>query len=122
MKFLLDTQVMLWMLQDAKSLGKLARERLVGADALYVSAASVWEAQSKVELPAGFVAAMADSGLSELPVTWAAVERAAEVKLPDGDKFDRLLIAQALVEQLVLVTADEVWLKAYPGLCVDARA
>jgi PIN domain nuclease of toxin-antitoxin system len=43
------------------------------------------------------------------------------VELPHQDPFDRLLLVQAEQEQLRLVTADEVLLKAYPMLCLDAR-
>lgn len=121
MKFLLDTKVALWMLQDARALGKIARDRLIEAEAIFVSAASIWEAQSKIDLPDDISNTLRASGMSELVVTWEHIERSRQVKLLDGDRFDRLLIAQALSERLVLVTADEVWLKAYPGLCVDAR-
>jgi len=126
MRLLLDTQVVLWALQDAKALGAHIRERLAAAEVIYVSAASVAEMlikaeQGKVSLPEGLAAALARSGFSELAVSWEQTAALRELRSSPADLIDRLLIAQAQVEQLVLVTADPELLKAYPGLCLDGR-
>jgi len=126
MRLLLDTHVMLWALQEYSSLGVGARLQMKHADGIYVSAASVWEARIKVSkgkltLPDGFMAAVAASGFSELPVNWEAADGLDTVELPHNDPFDRMLMVQAEQEHLILVTADEVLLQAYPELCLDAR-
>ncbi len=126
MQFLVDTHVVLWLLADDASLGVQARGRLEEAEVLYVSAASIWEAQikagiGKMSLPKGFLSAVAATGFKELAIDWEATVAIDEVKLPHRDPFDRLLVVQALQHQIKLVTADEVLLASYPKLCLDAR-
>ena len=126
MKFLLDTHVLLWALEDAKRLGPKALQELRRAEVIYVSSASIWEAYIKADigkltLPDGFLAAVAASGFSELAIDWEAAAGIGGMELPHHDPFDRLLLAQADQEQLRLVTADEVLLAAHAGLCLDAR-
>ena len=114
MRLLLDTHVFLWCANDDRRLTKAARTLLSGAAEIYVSSASIWEAAIKTRLGKleadidVLVAAIADSGFLELPVT--ARHAAAVRKLPDvhADPFDRLLIAQALSEPLRFLTADKV--------------
>lgn len=121
MRLLLDTHVFLWCANDDRRLTKAARTLLSGAAEIYVSSASIWEAAIKTRLGKlevdidVLVAAIADSGFLELPVT--ARHAAAVRKLPDvhADPFDRLLIAQALTEPLRFLTADKV-LGAYSDL------
>lgn len=126
MRFLLDTHVLLWALADAPELGVRAREEMHQAEAMFVSAASIWEAQikaglGKLALPDGFLAAVAASGFSELVIDWESVRAVQGVELPHRDPFDRLLVAQARCEQLQLLTADRVILESFPALCIDAR-
>ena len=120
MRLLLDTHVFLWAVTANRRLKPSTRELLSRADAVYVSAASIWEiaikAQlGKIEADATFlVDAIDNSGFQELPVS--AHHAAAAAKLPPhhNDPFDRLLLAQAFLEPLRLVTADSV-LAAYGG-------
>jgi PIN domain nuclease of toxin-antitoxin system len=125
-RLLLDTHVLLWALQDSPSLGVDARLKMKRAEAIYVSAASIWEARikqgiGKLSLPEGFMGAIAASGFTELPVGWEPADQIGEVALPHRDPFDRLLLTQAAQEGLVLATADAVLLKSYAVLCLDAR-
>ena len=120
MRLLLDTHVFLWAVTANRRLKPSTRELLSRADAVYVSAASIWEiaikAQlGKIEADATFlVDAIDNSGFQELLVS--AHHAAAAAKLPPhhNDPFDRLLLAQAFLEPLRLVTADSV-LAAYGG-------
>ena len=110
---LLDTHVVLWWRADDPRLGRAAREAIAIADFVHVSAASVWEAGIKMRLgrlrlPEPFAKGVADSGFSELPVRFAHAERAAELPGHHDDPFDRMLIAQAQVEGLTLVTQNRV--------------
>jgi len=120
MRLLLDTHVFLWAVTANRRLKPSAREFLSRADAVYVSAASIWEIAIKARLgkieadAAVLVDAIDSSGFQELPVS--AHHAAAVAKLPPhhGDPFDRLLLAQAFLEPLRFVTADSV-LAAYGG-------
>lgn len=117
MNLLLDTHALLWWLADSPRLGKDAHQAIANSDHLvYVSAASAWEIAIKVRLgrltappdvAAWLPAQLEANRLLQLPIS---VHHAAGVeRLPPhhSDPFDRLLIAQALAEDLTLVTSDE---------------
>ena len=112
MKLLLDTQVFLWTVTGHAALKPAARKLISVAEAVYVSAASIWEIAVKARLgkiegdPAALASAIDDSGLIELPVTARHAAAVARLPLHHTDPFDRLFIAQALTEPLRLVTAD----------------
>jgi PIN domain nuclease of toxin-antitoxin system len=121
-RILLDTQCWLWMQAAPERLSAAAREMIEDPEPqLLLSAASSWEiaikfALGKLDLPlppAEYVPSrMASSGVEGLPVDHShALEVAA---LPDHhrDPFDRLLVAQARVEKLSILTADRQ-LEAY---------
>ena len=113
MRLLLDTHLFLWSTTDSRRLGRDVRRRITAASEVFVSAASIWEIAIKVCLgklaanPADVVAAIDASGFIELPVTSEHAARVAELPLHHHDPFDRLLVAQAVSEPLVLLTADE---------------
>ena len=112
MRLLLDTHIFLWSVTDDRKLTKAARKLILDADDVFVSSASIWEASIKAglgKLDADvnlLVSEIEASGFSELPVR--AVHTAMVRDLPDihRDPFDRLLVAQALLEPLRLVTSD----------------
>jgi PIN domain nuclease of toxin-antitoxin system len=83
-----------------------------------LSAASVWEAGIKaaggrLALPSPFDDAAADAGVLELPIHWGHARRAAALPTLHRDPFDRMLVAQALEEGLVLITRDPL-VRQYP--------
>lgn len=122
---LLDTHVVLWLLDDNSRLGRFARERITNSSAVFVSAASIWEmsikaASGKLALPADLDGGIAASGLQDLPITRGHAMACDVTALPHRDPFDAMLVAQAAVERLTLVTADEKLLAALPDV-VDAR-
>ena len=112
MKLLLDTHVFLWTVTGHAALKPAARKLISGAEAVYVSAASIWEIAIKSRLgkidgdPEALAAAIDQSGLLELSVTARHAAAVARLPLHHADPFDRLLIAQALTEPFRLVTAD----------------
>jgi len=115
---LLDTLALLWFLMNDSQLGPRARGALDTASGVYVSAASAWETATKVaagrlEVPEALLAQAVEAGLTWLSIrpehAWAVRETQG---LPDGDPFDRLLVAQAAAEQLTFVTADRAILGA----------
>lgn len=107
---LLDTHVVLWWLDDPQQIAPMAREAIAdGLNDVFVSAASAWElaikaALGKLQAPDDLETALAEAGFTALPIT---VRHALGVReLPDvhQDPFDRILVAQARVEGLTLVT------------------
>ena len=121
MRVLLDTHLFLWCVNDSPRLSAEARSAIVTADEVYVSAASIWEAAIKAGLGkiqgdmAQLAEAIGGSGFVELPVTALHAARVAELPLHHRDPFDRLLVAQAMTEPLVPLTAHAALL-AYSDL------
>lgn len=112
MRVLLDTHLLLWALSSPSKLSKRARQRIESGE-VFASAASIWEISIKCALgklvadPAEVLAGIEPAGFNHLPIVG---EHAAEVvKLPaiHKDPFDRILVAQANVEPMVLLTDDE---------------
>lgn len=125
--YLLDSHVLLWLLATPERIGPTCRQALDAAGEVRFSAASVWELAIKADLgkvtvPDGLAASAAAAGLKELPITAAHAEAAARVGLPHRDPFDRMLVAQAASEGLVLLTVDRVLLGSVLGGLQDARA
>jgi PIN domain nuclease of toxin-antitoxin system len=113
-RLLLDTHVFLWWKLDDQRLKVGVRDAIARADIVFVSAASAWEAAikarlGKLELTVDFAEGVKDSGFERLAIGF---QHAAETRtLPDHhrDPFDRMLIAQARVERLVVVTHDPLF-------------
>lgn len=131
MRLVLDTHTLLWALLEEAKLGPRTRRALISPDSeVWVSAASAWEIALKYSLgrlslkdaPERLLPdAMRRSGFQELAVT---VEHALAVRaLPrhHTDPFDRLLIAQAQIEGLTIVTADAAF-ESYHVAIIDASS
>jgi PIN domain nuclease of toxin-antitoxin system len=112
MRLLLDTHVFLWLVSDSRKLKAPARKLIAEAGAAFVSSASIWEIAIKASIgkieadPAALAQAIEGSGFQELPVSANHAARVARLPKHHGDPFDRLLLAQALSEPLIFVTAD----------------
>jgi PIN domain nuclease of toxin-antitoxin system len=123
MRLLLDTHVFLWAVVGSARLDAKARALIESAEAVHVSAVSIWEVAIKARLgkieadPDELCAAIGASGFSELPISSA--HAAAVTRLPQhhADPFDRLLVAQALTEPLRLLSADAA-LAAYGDIVI----
>ncbi len=113
-RLLLDTHVAIWFFEDPALLASEAREAVEdSANVPYLSAASVWEwalkqALGRISTPAELDAGAVRAGFHELPVTWAHGRAAAALPVLHADPFDRMLVAQAVAEDLVLVTRDRL--------------
>jgi PIN domain nuclease of toxin-antitoxin system len=123
---LLDTHALIWWLGDDLRLGPLAREAVATADAVFVSSASAWEmsiksAAGKLELPADLPAQLHRHRFSVLPVHLDHALRVASLPSLHRDPFDRMLIAQAQVEQLSILSRDRDF-AGYDVHLVDAAA
>jgi PIN domain nuclease of toxin-antitoxin system len=112
MRLLLDTHLVLWAMQDSPSLSADAREWINKADAVYVSAASLWEISIKATLGRLHVDSehlehqLGAAGFIQLPVTWSHASMLRNLPPLHRDPFDRMLVAQALSEPLRLLTHD----------------
>jgi PIN domain nuclease of toxin-antitoxin system len=110
-RLLLDTCVFLWWQAADARLTHGVRDAIMAADQVFVSAASSWEVSIKVALgrlaiPGPISAALPGVGFLELPIRMVHAERAGALPLHHKDPFDRMLVAQAQGEGLVLVTSD----------------
>lgn len=114
MRVLLDTNLFIWAVTDAAKLKAAARKTILSAEVVFVSAATIWEIAIKSRLgkiqgdPRRMAEAIEQSGFVELAVSARHAARAAELAGHHNDPFDRLLVAQATSEPLVLLTADAV--------------
>ena len=115
MNLLLDTHVFLWWIVDARKLSKPARECIAdGQNTLYWSAASSWEVaisthrQLKLSKPPDrFIPTeLVKNRVESLPIVDAHGLRAGLLPPHHKDPFDRMLVAQAQIEGMVLVTND----------------
>jgi PIN domain nuclease of toxin-antitoxin system len=123
---LLDSQALLWLLDDSPRLGPRARTEIMQATRVYVSAATVWELTiksilGKLAIPASFVDRLLAQGLFLLNVTAEDAEAIRNYpELLRHDPFDRLILAQASQSRLRLVTADRVLLALDRDFLLDA--
>jgi PIN domain nuclease of toxin-antitoxin system len=112
-RLLLDTNVVVWLLlndRDAVS-AKAVRALLDERNTVSLSAVSVWEiaikrSLGKLEIEPDWVRALARLAFDPLPVTFAHAHQVEQLAWHHRDPFDRLLIAQATVEEHTLVSAD----------------
>ena len=115
MKLLLDTHILLWAAGQPEKLSETARTLLTTpGNVLFFSAASIWEVVIKLRLgregfkvdPYRLRKMLVAHGYAELPVTAEHALRVESLPLLHKDPFDRLLIAQALAEGLLLLSGD----------------
>ena len=110
MRLLLDTHVVIWW-DAGQRLSVTANKAIRDADEVFVSAASAWEiaiktALGKISSTRSIAEATAESGFEELPVTFAHSAQLTVLPRLHRDPFDRMLVAQAMVEGVTLVTRD----------------
>lgn len=115
MRLLLDTHVLLWAAEAPDNLSRTARREMEdAANGLFFSVASIWELAIKVSIgklrlsmsPQQLLEALAERDFTELPIEGRHAARVAAIPLHHRDPFDRLLIAQAEIERMTLVSKD----------------
>lgn len=115
MKLLVDTHVLIWAVLADAALPERFRAALSDPDAeIHVSAVLVWEvaikrALGKLAVPVDLFDQAAASGCVALPITWGHARAVEVLPLHHADPFDRMLIAQARVEGLTLLSADRAF-------------
>jgi PIN domain nuclease of toxin-antitoxin system len=114
-KLLVDTHVLIWaVLEDAALPERFHAALSDPAAEVHVSAVSVWEvsikrALGKLAVPSDLFDQAVKSGCVALPITWDHARAVETLPMHHADPFDRLLIAQARVEGLTLLTADRTF-------------
>jgi PIN domain nuclease of toxin-antitoxin system len=121
-RFLLDTHIFLWWISDNPKLYDAARKTISDPkNELYLSAASTWEMVNKsklgklslTETPEAFIRKqLYFNNIKSLDITVEHTLAVSALPLVHNDPFDRLLIAQATLEGLVIITDDE-WIRKY---------
>lgn len=127
MNLLLDTHALLWWLEENPTLSANARAAILNPKSIvYVSVATAWEMSIKIasgkltlSYPHGLERLFAENQLQVLPIELRHAIAAAELPKHHNDPFDRMLIAQAQLESLTLVTRDRA-LGAYGVLILEA--
>jgi PIN domain nuclease of toxin-antitoxin system len=121
---LLDTHIFLWLTANDPRLSAKAREMIEAEGTVFVSAASIWEIAIKVRLgklkvdPADVIGEIEANGFIELPVYARHAKEVARLPMHHGDPFDRLLVGQAISEQMQFLKADP-HLGAYSALVIS---
>jgi PIN domain nuclease of toxin-antitoxin system len=115
---LLDTHAIVWFLEGREELRSEARAAIESAERVYVSAATIWEmavkvARGRLEAPSDFPDRLLDLGMLQLALEWEHARVAGGLPRHHRDPFDRMLVAQAIVERLTIVTRDEA-IARYP--------
>jgi PIN domain nuclease of toxin-antitoxin system len=116
LRLLLDTHVLLWWASGKPMAAEAAKAIRQPDNEVLVSAASVWEAEIKASagkllLKADLETELAQHGFGPLAITVGHAVTAARLPRHHADPFDRMLVAQAQLESLTLVTRDPVFLQ-----------
>jgi PIN domain nuclease of toxin-antitoxin system len=126
MRLLIDTQIFIWAVIESENLSARARQIMLDATEVFVSAASIWEIAIKASLgrlegdPSEFAAAIDQSGFRELAISARHAAMVHQLPLHHRDPFDRMLVAQALSEPLRLLTSDRM-LSRYTELVMTVQ-
>ena len=110
-RLLLDTHTFIWWRAAQSRVGAEALRAIAEAETVYVSMASAWEAAVKISigklrLDSRFEEGISESGFRSLPIAFGHIDRLETLPFLHRDPFDRMLIAQALADDLTIVTAD----------------
>ena len=122
MKYLLDTHALLWFLEDDLQLpDKIGKEIVNGNNKCFVSVASLWEIAIKLsigKLSLGFpfkkfASYLSNNDIELIPIELEHLIQVSDLNLYHRDPFDRVIIAQGIVEKLTVITKDDQF-KKYP--------
>lgn len=120
-KLLIDTHILIWFITDHPQLTFKSKTTIENSEACFVSVASLWEIgikmslgklELKIELDE-LVKIILESGFALLPINQLHVIKNSDLHFFHKDPFDRILIAQAIIEDLEIITSDSEFLN-YP--------
>jgi PIN domain nuclease of toxin-antitoxin system len=109
---LLDSHVFIWALEQVEKLGEGTRQLLESGGRVYVSKVTLWELAIKYKAEkfpyntSSLLEGLESSGFSLLDIAASHLEAYSSVRLPHKDPFDSLLIAQAITDRCMFITAD----------------
>ena len=119
MRLLLDTHALIWWLMDDRRLPRATHDAIAdGSNSIFVSAASAWEIATKhrigkltgaSEIVADLDAVISGQGFKELSITVKHGRAAGNLPGAHRDPFDRMLIAQAMIDQMILVSNEQLF-------------
>lgn len=113
MNLLLDTHILLWWLDDNPVLKMKDQQTIAnGNNLIFISAVSIWEirikaALGKLIIPPNFQAVLKEQDFEPLSITVDHAHAVAQLPPHHQDPFDRMLVAQAIMERFTLVTYDD---------------
>lgn len=114
-KFLIDTHIFLWWISDDKRLPRNALKAIKNPDnIIFVSIVSLWEINLKKSLNNDFLFntnlkdLLSEENFELLPITTDHVENISILEQIHKDPFDRMIISQAITDELTLITEDEL--------------
>ena len=111
-RYLIDTHTLLWALGEPSILSVAARDAIASpSNLIFVSSASLWECAIKVsigklELPENFLESVPKAGYEVIPILIPHLNIYRTLPMLHRDPFDRILVAQATAEALVLISRD----------------
>ena len=117
MNLFLDTHIVLWWLDDSPYLSDAERNAIADpGNLIVVSAVVIWEirikqALGKLEIPSSFYSVIKEQGFELLPVSANHAYAAGGLPMHHRDPFDRMIIAQAELEKLCVITRDKIFKK-----------
>ena len=111
MRVLVDTNALIWWLLDDPTLSGPARTAIHEAEQAFVSAVSIWEIgiknnRGRLDVPDDLESRLEQVGFVELPIAWRHARVAGRLQGHHSDPIDRMLVAQATADDLVIVTRD----------------
>lgn len=114
MNVLLDTHVLIWSLENNSTLSDVARNAIIdGNNMVFVSSASVWEINikksiGKLDVPDNLLDEMKSHRFTAIDINCDHAQLAGRLPYIHKDPFDRILIAQAIIEKFTLITRDRI--------------
>ena len=114
MNLLLDTHALIWALENNPTLSTPARNAIIeGKNLVFISSATVWEmsikqSQGKLETPDNLQEEIDLHRFTQLSINFQHADLAGKLPNIHKDPFDRMLVAQAMIEKLTLVTRDKL--------------
>jgi len=112
-KYLLDTHIFLWWMSDAEQLSQEVFDIISDtSNQIYISSATIWEiaikeALGKLKVDTNLNSAIEANGFIELKISAICANATKELEPIHHDPFDRMLISQAIVEDMTLITVDK---------------
>lgn len=125
MNFLLDTHALIWTLENNPTLSIKARDAIInGKNMIFVSSVSAWEisikkSMGKLETPDNLYEEIRLHRFTELKINFEHAQLAGKLPPIHKDPFDRMLISQAIIEKLTLITRDKL-IAQYDVNCLTA--